>query len=182
MDTTTETANDIPAFAPNRPVRERTDIPGWGVDADPRNDATYPMRDRRRDDSPGMNWDRPALQATDVEILQSIEHNRRPAVFGASTPPSGLSGMIRRQAFVYSESQWAHWLLLMAADRVNAVEGVIADLAHGRAPNLVAERGIAAEWKHNRQGYVREVATTVAVAGAVVGGAWLLARAARARE
>ena len=170
---------DITALAPNRPVRERTDIPGWGVDADPRNDATYPMRDRQQDDSPGMNWERPALQTSEVEVLQSIEHNRRPAVFGASTPPSGLSGVIRRQAFVYSESQWAHWLLLMGADRINVVEGVVADLAHGRLPNLLAERGVAAEWKYNRRAYVSEVATTVAMTGAVLGVAWLLVRAAR---
>jgi hypothetical protein len=116
----------------HRPVRERTDIPGWGVDADPRNDPTYPMRDRSQDDSPGMNWTRPTQQSTDVEILQSIEHERRPAVFGASTPPTGLSGAIRRRAFAYSESQWAHWLLLMAADRINAVEGLPPEGRHDR--------------------------------------------------
>jgi hypothetical protein len=45
------------------------------------------------------DWQRPTQQQSDVEILQSIEHIRRPAVFGTSSPPSGLSGMLRRLAF-----------------------------------------------------------------------------------
>jgi hypothetical protein len=39
--------------------------------------------------------ERPPQQESDVEILQSIEHIRTPAVFGTSTPPSGVSGMVR---------------------------------------------------------------------------------------
>jgi hypothetical protein len=176
---TISAADRVPA---NRPVAPRVDIPGWGVDADPRNDATYPMRDRSADDSPGMNWQRPAQQVSDVEILQSVEHNRRPAVFGTSTPPAGLSGVIRRTAFGYSESQWAHWLLLMLADRVNEAEGVLGDLAQGKVPNLVEEMGLAAEWKYNREAYVRKMAATVAVTGAVAGIGYLLLRSSGRRN
>jgi hypothetical protein len=104
------------------PIDPQT-VVGWGVDADPRNDPTAPMRDRSRDDGPGMNWTRPPLQTPRVEILRSIEHNRLPAALGTSTPPKGVSGAIRRYAFRFSESQWAHWLLLIFADRVNMVEG-----------------------------------------------------------
>jgi hypothetical protein len=32
---------------------EPESVVGWGVDADPLNDPTYPMRDRAEDDSPG---------------------------------------------------------------------------------------------------------------------------------
>ncbi|HEY8618165.1 hypothetical protein [Phenylobacterium sp.] len=170
------TTERVPA---NRPAAARSDIPGWGVDADRRNDATYPMRDRDADDSPGMNWERPTQQTSDVEILQSVEHNRRPAVFGVSTPPSGLSGVIRRTAFGYSESQWAHWLLLMLADRINEAEGVLGDLAQGKVPNLVEEMGLAAEWKYNREAYVRKVATGVVVAGSIAGLGYLLLRRSR---
>ena len=35
---------------------------GWGVDADPENDPTYPMRDASQDDQRGMTWHRPPLQ------------------------------------------------------------------------------------------------------------------------
>ena len=133
-------------------------IPGWGIDADPENDPTYPYRDRSGDDGLALNWVRPPLQEPDVEILQSIEHNRRPAVVGTSTPPSGLSGIIRRAAFTYSESNWLHWLMLMGADRINVVEGVAEDLARGKVPNIPAEMGIRSEWKHNKKGLATKVA------------------------
>jgi hypothetical protein len=131
-------------------------IPGWGIDADPENDPTYPMRHIENQRDRGLTWDRPTKQQADVEILQSIEHNRQPAVVGTSTPPSGLSGMIRRIAFRRSESDWWHWLMLMGADRINVVEGVVADLAHGKLPNIPAEMGIRAEWQHNKVGLAKK--------------------------
>jgi hypothetical protein len=140
-------------------------IPGWGVDADPDNDPTYPYRDRSNDDHSGK-WQRPPLQDSEVEILSSIEHKRLPAVFGTSTPPSGLSGIIRRGAFTYSESHWLHWLMLMGADRVNVVEGVVQDLARLKVPNIPAEMGIKSEWRHNKKGLAAKLAVTAAVAGA----------------
>jgi hypothetical protein len=144
---------------------DRSAIAGWGVDADPENDPTYPYRDREKDDHSG-EWARPAVQRSDVEILQSIEHKRRPAVFGTSTPPSGLSGMMRRGAFKYSESHWAHWLMLMGADRINVVEGIVQDLARARIPNIPAEMGMRSEWQHNRKGLVTKLAVTAAIGAA----------------
>jgi hypothetical protein len=136
-------------------------VPGWGVDADPDNDPTYPYRLREHDDHSGR-WTRPLLQESDVEILQSIEHVRRPAVFGTSSPPSGVSGMIRRGAFRWSESNWIHWLLLMGADRINVVEGVVVDLSRGKVPNIPAEMGARAEWRHNKSGFATKAAVLVA--------------------
>ncbi|WP_420136237.1 hypothetical protein [Sphingomonas sp.] len=154
-------------------------IPGWGVDADPANNPTFPMRDISKDDrSPaGLNWPRPAEQPQDVEVLMSIEHNRRPAVFGTSSPPSGLSGVIRRMAFRRSESDWWHWLMLMGADRLNVVEGVVSDLAHLRLPNIPAEMGIKSDWKYNKPG----VAKKAAVAAILFGGLALLAARRKGR-
>lgn len=146
-------------------ARDPSAIPGWGVDADPANDPTYPYRDRSRDDHQGQ-WARPPVQRSEVEILQSVEHVRQPAVFGTSTPPSGLSGMIRRAAFRYSESHWAHWLMLMGADRINVVEGLVQDLARARIPNIPAEMGMRSEWKHNRTGLAKKIAVTAAVSAA----------------
>ncbi|MGT2478572.1 hypothetical protein ACU4GR_06105 [Methylobacterium oryzae CBMB20] len=160
-----------------RPIDPST-VPGWGVDADPQNDPTYPMRDITRDDSRRMNWTRPPKQRARVEVLTSIEYNARPAVVGTSTPPRGVSGVIRRQAFRYSESQWAHWLMLMAADRVNVVEGVIEDLGRGRVPNVPAEMGARAELAHNRSGLAGKLALT----GAAIGLGILVSRLARAER
>lgn len=161
----------------NRPIDPST-VPGWGVDADPQNDPTYPMRDIAADDSRGMSWARPPQQQAHVEILTSIERNNLPAVFGTATPPRGVSGMIRRQAFRYSESQWAHWLMLMAADRVNVVEGVVDDLARDRVPNVPAEMGARAELAHNRSGLAGKLALT----GAAIGLGILVSRLARAER
>ena len=137
-------------------VADPSTIPGWGVDADPENDPTYPYREREKDDHSG-EWARPPIQRSDVEILQSIEHKQRPAVFGTSTPPSGLSGMIRRGAFTWSESNWMHWLLLMGADRINVVEGIVHDFSRGKIPNIPAEMGARAEWQHNKKGFATKV-------------------------
>lgn len=132
-------------------------IPGWGIDADPRNDPTYPMRHVDQQQGRGLHWVRPVQQHPTVEILQSIEYNRLPAVVGTSTPPSGLSGVIRRHAFRRSESDWWHWLLLLGADRINMVEGIVEDLAGGRVPNIPGEMGLRAEWQHNKKGLAAKI-------------------------
>ena len=148
------------------PIDPRS-VVGWGVDANPRNDPTYPYRDRSHDEGLTNAWERPAQQASEVEILESIEHVRRPAVFGTSTPPSGLSGMIRRAAFRWSESNWLHWLMLMGADRINVVEGVVEDLGRGRVPNIPAEMGARSEWKHNKKGFVIKAAVVLGATAAL---------------
>ena len=145
-------------------------VVGWGVDNDPDNDPTYPMRDRSREDKGGMNWPRPPQQQPRVEILRSVEHNRLPAVIGTSTPPRGLSGAIRRLAFRWSESQWAHWLLLIFADRVNVVEGNLGDLFRGRLPNHYREMGLRSAWRHDRAGFVTRGVIGVAVIAVVAAG------------
>lgn len=152
-------------------------ILGWGVDADGQNDPTYPFRDRSEDDHSG-SWQRPSLQQPDVEILQSVEHKRLPAVFGTATPPRWISGSMRRLAFKWSESNWAHWLLLMGADRVNMVEGLIEDVARGKVPNIPKEMGAPAEWKHNKGGLAKKL-TVVAIIG---GASFALLRLARRKD
>src|SRR4051812_48930442 len=162
----------------NLPVKTRSPhlvdtsaINGWGVDANPENDPTYPIRDQSQDHGLTRKWERPPVQQPAVEILQSIEHIRQPAVIGTSTPPSGLSGMLRRAAFRWSESNWLHWLLLLGADRMNVIEGLISDLAHARLPNIPAEMGIRSELRFNKAGFLRKtvvLATMVAAIAAVI--------------
>ncbi len=141
-------------------------VKGWGVDADPKNDPTYPMKHRTNGEHEGYSWERPPQQPITVEVLHSIERPDVTAVFGTSTPPSGLSGMIRRVAFKYSESSYGHWLPLILADRVNVVEGLFHDLSRGHVPNIVAELGWKAEWKHNRTSLVRRVLVRALLASA----------------
>jgi hypothetical protein len=76
--------------------------------------------------------------------------------------------MIRRLAFRWSESNWLHWLMLMGADRINVVEGVIGDLAHGKIPNIPAEMGVRSEWKHNKRGLATKIGVGLAVTAVAV--------------
>jgi hypothetical protein len=144
------------------------DIPGWGVDADPENDPTYPMKKRNGADYERLNYEKPTQQPIDVEVFHSIERPGITRIFGTSTPPKGLSGMIRRYAYKHSESTYAHWVPLVIADRVGVVEGYIDDLKHGIIPNPFAERGWQAEWKYNRKGFVKNIAIGVAITAIAV--------------
>lgn len=147
---------------------EYSHIFGWGVDADPKNEPTYPMKNYTGDDHQRLSYERPPLQEATVEILKSNERPNLTAVFGTSSPPSGLSGAIRRYAFKSGESEYGHWLPLLLADRINVVEGVIDDLRHGHIPNIFAEKGWKADWKYNRTGLVKNVLIGVAATTALV--------------
>jgi hypothetical protein len=149
------------------------DIPGWGMDADPENDPTYPMKHSNGADHERLNYERAPQQPLDMEVLHSIERPGVTRVFGTSTPPTGLSGAIRRFAYKYSEASPTHWMTLILADRINAFEGKLADLAHGIIPNPWIERGWRAEWKHNRPAFVGKAATTALV---ITAGIMLMSR------
>jgi hypothetical protein len=152
-------------------------INGWGADLDHANRPAYPMK-RMPARLEGVHWHQPAQQLQSVEILQSIERPSITPLFGTPLPPSGISGMLRRVAFKYSENDLRHWMLLLVADRVNMVEGLGADLKRGHVPNIFAEMGGKAEFKYNRQAAVQKtvVLTAVAVLGVLL---WRQARSRR---
>jgi hypothetical protein len=144
-------------------------VPGWGIDADPENDPTYPMKPDRTDlEQQGYSWERPTQQPIDVEILHSNERPNVTAVFGTASPPSGLSGMIRRWAFRWSENEYNHWLPLILADRINVVEGVLEDIAHGKFPNIWKEKGYNASWKHDRTSLILRLSAFAAITTGLV--------------
>jgi hypothetical protein len=143
-------------------------VKGWGVDADPKNDPTYPIKKRNNGEHAGYTWERPTQQPITVEVLHSNERPNVTAIFGTSTPPAGLSGLLRRFAFRFSESSYGHWLPLMLADRVGMVEGLVEDVAHGMCQTSWDELGWAAEWKHNRKSLVTRVIIGCSGNGAIV--------------
>ena len=142
-------------------------IPGWGMDADPENEPTYPMKNYTGDDHNRLNYERSVQQPKTVEILMSNERPEMTRVFGTSTPPSGLSGMIRRYAFKHSEDRYRHWLPLLLADRINVYEGLLEDLGKGKIPNIISEKGWKVEWKYNRKGVLKNIAVAAVVATTV---------------
>ncbi len=164
METLTENKKNV-----NKEIsRGYQDIIGWGIDADPKNDPTYPMKHNTGADYQRLIYERVEQQPLKVEILQSNERPSVTRVFGTSTPPSGLSGKLRRYAFKYSEGNAVHWLTLLLADRINVVEGVIDDFRQGIVPNIFVENGWRAEWRYNPKGAIKKVAIGVAVTSAVL--------------
>ena len=161
-------------------TKDFSHIEGWGVDSNPHNEPTYPIKKYTGEDHDRLNYERPEQQEQHIEILKSNERPTISAVFGTSTPPSGLSGMIRRYAFKHSENRYRHWLPLILADRINVVEGIIDDLRHGHIPNVFAERGWNAEWKYNRNGVIKKIAVTAFVTSAVI--AFMVTRSNRRKS
>lgn len=135
-------------------------IPGWGSDLDPAVRPGVPM-----DKAPdvGIETLYPAFeqQIPRAKVHKSTEHAKLTPVFGNACPPRGLSGKIRDFAYGFSEGRLSHWLLLMAADRVDLVEEILIDLSHLRVPNIPKEMGLKSEVKYNGKG----VAKTAAVVG-----------------
>jgi hypothetical protein len=157
---------------PQRPSRESlSHIQGWGADLDRKNRPGVPM-ERTPPRFIHAHEGKLPQQPQNVEVLVSTERPGITPIFGTAQPPKGLSGMLRRVAFRWAENDLRHWLLLLAADRINVVEGIGEDLAHGKVPNVFAEMGIKSEWEHNRAGLVKKAA----IAGAVVGTAVYLMR------
>ena len=117
----------MPYTAEKPPLPETSDqlrarIPGWGVDLDPKDRPAFP-RERFDPGATGAHWDFPDRQPEKWPRERSVEHKFLTPVFGTSCPPTGLSGAIRKVAYRrYSEGRAAHWLLLLAADRVDAGE------------------------------------------------------------
>jgi hypothetical protein len=123
------------------------------------------MKKRTDEDQEGYKWKRPPLQPENMEILKSVERPNITATFGTSTPPSGVSGWIRRLAYKYSESSFARWLPLIIADRIDSMEGVVSDIAKGHDLNLLSQRGWQAEWKYNRESVMTKLIVGAAVTG-----------------
>ena len=127
----------------------RAEIPGWGVDLDPADRPAFPQELSPPADT-GATWDFPERQTALGERERSIEHATLTPVFGTSVPLRGLSGVMRRHAYArFSEARAAHWLLLLAADRVDAVESHLRSFATLRPDNPVTQTGIRAELTHH---------------------------------
>jgi hypothetical protein len=127
----------------------RARIPGWGVDLDPQDRPAVP-RLQFHPDLSGAHWEFPERQQETTRRERSIEHEFLTPVFGTSCPTRGLSGIIRRYAYRrYSEARAAHWLLLIAADRVDSVESNLGSYLTLRPDNPITETGVRSEFTHH---------------------------------
>ena len=179
-----------PRNVPSSDELRRT-IPGWGVDLDPANRPSYP---KERMEATGAHWDFPERQQPAGFRERSTEHKFLTPVFGTAQPLRGLSGAIRRYAYTFSEGQTAHWLLLIAGDRVDVLESRVSAVLAGRPDNPITETGVLREFKggafRTRFGQHRadlkhqpiDLVLWAAPYLAIAGGVYLAARAMDGRQ
>jgi hypothetical protein len=78
---------------------------------------------------------------------RSNEHKFLTPVFGTSCPRRGLSGVMRKYAYRrFSEARAAHWLLLMAADRVDSAGSHLRSFGTRRPDHPITETGVLSEF------------------------------------
>lgn len=157
----------------------RARIPGWGVDLDP-NDRPSVPRERLDPTLTGAHWDFPARQPEKWPRERSIEHKFLTPVFGTSCPPKGVSGMMRKYAYRrFSEGRAAHWLILVAADRVDSVGGHLRSFLTLRPDNPVTETGVLSEFSRHgiasRMGKKRADLVHQPLDAIIVAGPWVVA-------
>jgi hypothetical protein len=169
----------------------RRTVPGWGVDLDPKDRPSYP---KEKFVETGAHWDFPERQPELLPREKSTEHKFLTPVFGTAQPLRGLSGAIRRYAYTFSEGRTAHWLLLLAGDRVDILESRVAALAAGQPDNPITETGVLSEFRNRayrtRFGQHRadlkhqplDLVLWAAPYAAIAGGVYLAAKAMHARR
>src|ERR671917_670109 len=159
----------------------RARIPGWGADLNPEDRPSVP-RERFDPGATGAHWDFPERQPEKWPRERSIEHKFLTPVFGTSCPPKGLSGVIRKFAYRYSEGRAAHWLLLLGADRVDALESHLRSFLTLRPDNPITETGVLSEFSRHgissRFGTRRADLSHQPLDPVIVAGPWVLAAGA----
>jgi hypothetical protein len=161
--TTSQSATSYPpgfdpekmTYAPEKPPlpetaeQLRARIPGWGADLDPADRPSHPKLQYQEGLS-GAHWEFPDRQPEPWPRERSIEHAFLTPVFGTGQPPKGLSGAIRKLSYRrFSEGRAAHWLLLVLADRVDAIESHLASFATTRPDNPITQTGVLSEFCHH---------------------------------
>ncbi len=128
-------------MAPQRPGRSHTHLPPGGPgridDVDQTARPGVPM-ERAPEPFPTAP-ERVVVQRPRVEVLQ-IPGRKKPVwVVSNAQPPRGLAGRLRRKAFRIPEHHPEHWMLLLAADRLEV------QLSRGRRW-LGLAAGVAVLW------------------------------------
>jgi hypothetical protein len=95
---------------------------GAGADARQAQRPGVPMEKEPPEPAGNAHWLQPDEMENPGWVLKRAGLEKLTPVFGTSVPPRGLSGIMRTAAYKIPEHFTSHWLLLMAADRVDVVE------------------------------------------------------------
>ncbi len=113
------------------------------VDADPRRRPGVPMENDPPRPVGAAHWTEPERQSDPGNVLKRKGLPQLTPVFGTAIPPRGLSGVMRRAAYEIPEHHTSHWLVLLLADRVDAMEHRLVRVLPFALP-AVAALGVAA--------------------------------------
>lgn len=123
----------------------RARIPGLGADLDPKDRPSVP-KERFDPAASGAHWEFPERQKEKHPRERSIEHRQLTPVFGTTIPTKGLSGVLRRLSYArYGEGRAAHWLILIAADRIDAIESHLRSFGTANPDDPITQSGVLSE-------------------------------------
>ncbi|UQA56824.1 hypothetical protein [Polyangium aurulentum] len=100
-------------------------MPYWGVDLLLSDRPGVPREGPQRP-LPGAHDLAP--QPVESKVLTRADLARPTPVFSTALPPWGLSGLLRRLAYRYPDNLVRHWMLLLLADRVDAIESAVVSI------------------------------------------------------
>lgn len=106
----------------NPSTNGRSRVAGAGIDSDPARRPGVPMEAEPPRPVGAAHWNEPERQPDPGGILRRKDLAHLTPVFGTSVAPRGLSGLMRRLAYQRPEHATSHWLVLLLADRVDALE------------------------------------------------------------
>jgi hypothetical protein len=93
-----------------------------GVDANPSRRPGIPMEYDPPHPLGHAHWSEPERTPDPGYVLKRASLAELTPVFGTAVPPRGLSGLLRRAAYRIPEHRTTHWLVLLLADRIDAIE------------------------------------------------------------
>jgi hypothetical protein len=121
-------------------------IPDWGIDLPSERRPGVPREAKPRA-FPNAHWMTPEPQKATVPVLKRADIPALTPVFGTSSPPRGLSGQLRRLAYARPDHYTMHWMLLLAADRVDVIESGLRSIVDRfqRRPTPAEDAGSSSE-------------------------------------
>ncbi len=107
-----------PAVEPTPPARPKDPYAGFDLARERRpgyvvNRGVRPW--------PNSRWPIEPQRASVPVFMHGRSNKTFPPVFGTDAPPHGLSGALRRLGYAYPDHLTRHWMILLLADRVDAL-------------------------------------------------------------
>jgi hypothetical protein len=94
-------------------------------DASPKARPGVPAERATPEPVANAHWVEPPRQTPRGKELKDVDRPELTATFGTGQPPRGLSGLLRKRAYRIPDYRARRWMLLLLADRIDAIESLI---------------------------------------------------------